>query len=143
MHVGDREPSDQPRRIEPVEAGSLGKPLVELGAIGRVGAAVDDETEGDQVEGRRLDRAPLGSAGVLDSVGIDSELVDAEVGPVAVLAREHLAIERPAGGRAGEVGVRRSLGFGKEDAAARARAAGTGDARRPGGQGGVVSRSHR
>ncbi len=66
----------------------------------------------------RLDRSGLQAARVLHGIRVDRQLVDAEISGVGVLAREELAVFRPAGGRRADVRVRRAVDRRKNCAAA-------------------------
>ena len=72
------------------------------------------------MDGDGLGAAALRHAGVLRGVGVDGGAVDAAVARVAVLAREQLAEQSPARRRGADVGMRRAVADGQDEAAPRA-----------------------
>ena len=70
-HVGDGDPAVRLRRIEPMDHVPLGEAPVSVGPS--PGSAPSSRMrQRHEVEGDRLDRAPLGAAGMLNGVGRQS-----------------------------------------------------------------------
>jgi hypothetical protein len=88
-----------------MEDGSRDHLPVQLRPEGRIDAALEKECEGHQVKGDRLDGPRIIVTGMLDSVGVDDELVEPHALWVGVLGRQQLAVAPPARRGSEHVGV--------------------------------------
>jgi len=108
-------------RVEPPEDRPLDHLPVQPRPLSRVGALLDDEAQGHQVDADRLRGAPVGLPGVLDGVRIDLNLERHLPLGVGVRPGTDLAVRAPAPRRGQDVGMGRPVGGREQTAATAAR----------------------